>query len=118
MKIGENYILIELPFISPPNDLKDIIFNLQLNGYNVILAHTERYVYYKLKDFEELKQRGVLFQVNLLSLIGYYSPQVKKISEILINKGFIDFAGTDCHNYRHIEILKNCFTDPNWHKLV
>ena len=46
---GNKYILVELPFIHEPNELKEIIFNLQINGYNVVLAHPERYSYYILK---------------------------------------------------------------------
>lgn len=115
---GDNYILIEFPFVGVPNEINEIIFNLQLQGYNVILAHPERYMYYDVKDLQNLKERGVSLQINLLSLIGYYSSEVKNNAARLINKGLVDFVATDCHNRRHIEMLKKCFVNPLWHKLV
>ena len=78
LTFGDNYILVELSFMEAPRNLFDIIFKLQLEGYKVVLAHPERYNYYSLKNYEEFTSRGVLLQINLLSLIGYYSPQIKK----------------------------------------
>ena len=86
----------------------EIIFNLQLAGYNVVLAHPERYLYYGLQDYERLTNKGVLLQLNLLSITGYYSLEVKKQAEKLINADLVSFVGTDCHNMRHIENLKFC----------
>ena len=114
---GAKYILIEFPFMEAPKNIEDIIFQLQLQGYNVVLAHPERYLYYTLKDYEKFTQKGVFLQLNLLSLVGYYSPEVKKQAEKLVNADLISFVGTDCHNMRHAEVLKQCFTNPLWHKL-
>ena len=54
---------------------------------------------------------------HLLSITGYYSPEVKKQAEKLINADLVSFVGTDCHNMKHIENLKLCFIKPLWHKL-
>ena len=117
LTFGSKYILIEFSFIDAPINIDEIIFNLQLSGYNVVLAHPERYLYYGLQDYERLTSKGVLLQLNLLSITGYYSPEVKKQAEKLINADLVSFVGTDCHNMRHIENLKKCFTNPLWHKL-
>ena len=117
LTFGSKYILIEFSFIDAPINIDEIIFNLQLSGYNVVLAHPERYLYYGLQDYERLTDKGVLLQLNLLSIIGYYSPEVKKQAEKLVNADLISFAGTDCHNMRHAEVLKQCFINPLWHKL-
>jgi len=114
---GAKYILIEFPFMEAPKNIEDIIFQLQLQGYNVVLAHPERYLYYTLKDYEKFTQKGVFLQLNLLSLVGYYSTEVKKQAEKLVNADLISFVGTDCHNMRHAQILKECFINPLWHKL-
>ena len=118
LTFGSKYILIEFSFIDAPINIDEIIFNLQLSGYNVVLAHPERYLYYGLQDYERLTSKGVLLQLNLLSITGYYSPQVKKQAEKLINADLVSFVGTDCHNMRQIEHLKECFTNPLWHKLL
>jgi tyrosine-protein phosphatase YwqE len=82
------------------------------------LAHPERYEYYAKKDYEELVARGVLWQINLLSLIGYYSPQVQKKTEKLIDENLVSFVGTDCHNMHHAELYEKCYIQKYWHNLV
>ena len=118
LTFGDNYILVELPFIQAPRNLFEIIFKLQLEGYKLVLAHPERYSYYTIKDYEEFISRGVILQINLLSLVGYYSHQVKKKTESLINAGMVSFVGTDCHNMNHAELYEKCQTQKAWHDLV
>ena len=93
-------------------------FKLQLEGYKVVLAHPERYNYYIQKDYEELVARGVLLQINLLSLIGYYSSQIQKKTKELILNNQVSFVGTDCHNIHHAELYEKCHTKQVWHQLV
>jgi len=118
LTFGDNYILVELSFMQAPRNLFEIIFKLQLEGYKVVLAHPERYNYYTMKDYEEFISRGVILQINFLSLIGYYSPQVKKKTESLINSDMVSLVGTDCHNMNHAELYKKCQTQKSWHDLV
>ena len=118
LTFGDNYILVELSFMQSPRNIFEIIFKLQLEGYKVVLAHPERYNYYTMKDYEEFLSRGVILQINFLSLIGYYSPQVKKKTESLINAGMVRLIGTDCHNMNHAELYEKCQTQKAWHDLV
>jgi protein-tyrosine phosphatase len=118
LTFGDNYILVELSFMQAPRNLFEIIFKLQLEGYKVVLAHPERYNYYTMKDYEEFLSRGVILQINFLSLIGYYSPQVKKKTESLINAGMVRLIGTDCHNMNHAELYEKCQNQKAWHDLV
>ncbi len=39
LTFGDNYILVELSFMQAPNNLFDIIFKLQLEGYKVCLLY-------------------------------------------------------------------------------
>ena len=114
---GSNYLLVELSFVEPPRNLFEIIFKLQLEGYKVVLAHPERYQYFQIKDYQDLLERGVLFQINLLSLIGYYSLQIRNKVEDLIQQNMVSFVGTDCHNIRHAELYKKCQFKKSWHDL-
>jgi len=118
LTFGDNYILVELSFIQAPRNLFEIIFKLQLEGYKVVLAHPERYNYYTIKDYEEFVSRGVILQINSLSLIGYYSPQVKIKTESLIDAGMVRLIGTDCHNMNQAELYEKCQTQKSWHDLV
>ena len=117
LTFGDNYILVELSFMEAPRNLFDIIFKLQLEGYKVVLAHPERYHYFERKDYEDLVSRGVLLQINWLSLIGYYSPQIKNKTEDLIAQNMVSFVGTDCHNMQHAELYKKCQNKQAWHDL-
>ena len=117
LTFGTNYILVELSFVEAPKNLFDIIFKLQLENYKVVLAHPERYHYFQMKDYEELVNRGVLLQINWLSLIGYYSPQIQNKIQDLIAQNRISFLGTDCHNVHHAALYEKCQTKKAWHDL-
>ena len=65
--IKDNYVLVEMSFISEPIGLYEIIYEIKVNGYTPILAHPERYLFLDSKDFYKLKKFGCLFQANLLS---------------------------------------------------
>lgn len=108
LTFGANFILVETGFINKPQMLLDIIFHLEMSGYKPILAHPERYQYLladkTLQD--ELIERNLLFQVNLLSLTGFYSKQVKDFGEMLIERNAVALFGTDCHNARYLDMLE------------
>ena len=118
LTFGSNYILIETSFISAPPNFDDIIFKLQLSGYTPILAHPERFLFLTPKNYESYKSRSVLFQLNALSLVGYYGKAVQQRAQQLVNKNMIDFVGTDCHNQVQASMYHQCFTDKYWHKLA
>lgn len=104
----DNYVLIENQWVQEPLNLEQMIFDLQIKGYQPIFAHPERFDYYhkNIKRLDELHEK-IPFQINLLSLAGYYGKEVQKVAEILLKKGYCDFLGTDAHNMRHIEYLRN-----------
>lgn len=109
LPIKENYILVEMSFISEPLNLFDIIFHLQINGYNPILAHPERYRFWfdNFNKFKKLKDIGCCFQLNLCSLTGYYGKDVALFSDKLLGENLVDFLGSDIHSKKHINELSN-----------
>lgn len=120
LSFSDKYILVELSYFNPHPNLKSFIFNLQVDGYKVILAHPERYTYWfnDFGKFEDLKDRGVFFQLNSVSLAGYYPEPVKKFAEKLIDKGMIDFIGSDAHNMRYLEALEKSLKERSLVKLI
>lgn len=109
LTLKDNYVLVEMSYLNPPLQLYDILFELQIAGYKPILAHPERYLFYHLKfdEYNKLKKAGCLFQLNLLSVTGYYGAGVTKTAEKLLDSNMIDFTGSDVHHERHIEAFKN-----------
>lgn len=109
LTFGENYILVETGFINKPQMLLESFFQLEMAGYKPVFAHPERYQYL-LADKnlqQEILDRGILLQVNMLSLTGFYSRPVKDFAEYLIDTGNVRFLGSDCHNARYLEMLKS-----------
>lgn len=120
LTFGDNYVLFELPFMSEPPNFQEIVFNFQMAGYKPVLAHPERYSYwYEEKEkYEELKAKGILLQLNLLSLIGHYSPQTKKVAENMVDANLIDAVGTDCHRIEHLFMIHDHLNLQHIHKLA
>ncbi|MGS2762137.1 tyrosine-protein phosphatase [Sinomicrobium sp. M5D2P9] len=106
--LKDNYVLVEMSYINPPISLFDILFDLQVAGYTPVLAHPERYVFYheNFEMYHKLKKAGCLLQLNLLSLTSYYGREVNKVAAKLLKQGMLDFIGTDAHNTRHLERLR------------
>ena len=105
LTLKDNYVLVEMSYLNPPIQLFDIIFDLQIAGYKPVLAHPERYTFYH-NDFDQylkLKNSGCLFQLNLLSTVGYYGAAVTQVAEKLLKNGLIDFVGSDVHHKKHID---------------
>lgn len=121
LTLSQNYVLIEISFLNPPDSLEDTIFNLNIAGYKPILAHPERYPYWHhdLEKYQRIKDMGALLQLNMLSLTHYYSESVKKTAEKLVDKGMIDLLGSDMHNERHLEtVTKQVVYEPYLLKLI
>ena len=108
LTIYKNMVLVEFSFIRQPMDLKDKLFQLQIKGYQPIIAHPERYLYFGAhKDvFDELHDMDCVFQLNLLSLCGYYGKKQEELAQYLIKKKYVSLLGSDIHNIRHINILR------------
>lgn len=96
----EDKVLVETSYISPPNKLYEILFSISVSSNIPVIAHPERYLYMKHSDYHKLKNNDCLFQLNLLSLSGYYGKQVVKNAEYLLEQGMYDMAGTDMHNLK------------------
>lgn len=109
LTIRDNWVLVEFSFVSAPMNFKEKIFALQIKGYQPILAHPERYLYFSSdrKIYDKLKDAGCYFQVNLLSLAGYYGKQPQELANYFIKKQQADFLGTDMHHLRHLHVLQS-----------
>ena len=103
LPIGEegNHLLVETSYFTPPYGMDEMLANIQKKGYYIILAHPERYRYMEEKDYKKLKDMGLLFQMNYLSLVGAYGETARKKGEWLLKKGYINYLGSDIHRIGH-----------------
>lgn len=87
------YVLLELSFLNPPLFLKDLIYNLQLEGYVPIIAHAERYSYVK-KNIDyllEFIKMGALIQAN------YSSISKDDTLRTMLERNMVHILATDAH---------------------
>lgn len=119
LTFGNNYVLVETGFMSKPSMLLESFFQLEMAGYQPILAHPERYLYlhHDTELLEAMIDRNMKFQLNLLSITGYYSKPVKKFAERLVDEGLVKLVGTDCHNERYLDHMEKLTEEKYFHKL-
>lgn len=107
LQIGGKYVLVEFSLHQQMMGCDEMIFDMQMKGYEVILAHPERYPYLNVggSRMEQLKNQGVFFQVNVLSLGGFYGEEAKRRAFEMVEGGLVEFLGTDTHNSMYAQAL-------------
>lgn len=118
LTFGTNYLLFETNFFSEPLHLNEFIFNAITHGYKPVLAHPERYQYMTMQKAEELRDRGVLFQLNIPSVVGFYGKPVERMAAKLIDAGWIDLLGSDCHNLLQFQALEAALKNKHFKKAL
>jgi protein-tyrosine phosphatase len=107
LTFGDRMVLTEFSMASPPIDLKQMLFDMRMQDYQPVIAHPERYIYleHSKEFYDELKDAGYLFQLNLMSLAGVYGRSVQQLAHYIAGKGYYDLLGTDLHNQKHLKAL-------------
>ena len=112
----DEHVLIEIPFFGQLKRLNEALFILLNKGHLPILAHPERYTALQtIKEVEYLKHKGAQMQLNALSLIGFYGPEVQKKASLWLQKGLYDLIGTDAHNPLQLRKLKEIHLSKKEH---
>jgi len=120
MTFGDNYLLVEVSYINPPDNVRDILFRAQVLGYKPILAHPERYPFWyrNIEEYQKFHDMGVLLQLNLNSLSGYYGLDAKRVAEKLIDLQIVSALGTDLHHAKHAEFLQKTVNEKYLQKIL
>ena len=99
LTMEDNMLLVETSTWTPPVNFYDLLENVKKAGYRPILAHPERYRYLKEAGYRKLKDMGVKFQMNLPSIVGFYGETANRKAVWLLENGFYDEFGSDCHRF-------------------
>lgn len=84
--------------------VKNAIREVLALEYIPVIAHVERYerlMMNKQEAVNELRTMGALIQVNCGSVIGNAGFRVKRNVKAMLERGWVDFIGTDAHSSRH-----------------
>lgn len=103
--IGDNgkHLLVETSYMNPPYGMDEMVEGAMKLGYDIVLAHPERYRYMDESDYYKWKERGLLFQTNYMSLVGGYGETARRKCEWLLKEGMIDVCGSDVHRLSFFE---------------
>ncbi len=103
-----NHLLVETSYFTPPMRMHETLRKIKSCGYHPLIAHPERYMYMNNDEYRQLREEGIKFQLNLVSLAGGYGRIVKKKAEWLLKEGFYNVCGSDLHCENAIEYIKEC----------
>lgn len=97
---GRPYVLLEFGHAKFPGFLDEILYLLKTENIRPILAHPERYAYLQdnITFIRNLKDRGVLMQINAGSVTGEYGQAVQLFVRKIIKSGLADYLATDMHS--------------------
>lgn len=95
-----NRVLLEFSFTREPEDILDIIYNFNINGYEVIIAHVERYEWMTYDKVVGLRNEGALIQINSNSYLGLTTWKEKRFVKKLLKHNLVDFVASDTHSFR------------------
>ena len=104
LPIGDEgkYLLVETSYYTPPYGMEEMLEKIRKKGFFPILAHPERYRYMEKEDYKKLRNKGLKFQLNFLSLVGGYGEGAQKKSEWLLENDMIDMLGSDIHRLESV----------------
>lgn len=104
---GGKYLMVELPMSGYYPNAEDILTDLIAEGYQIILAHPERYssIQNDFKIAENLFKKGILFQCEFGSYVGKYGRKAKKTAIKLAKNKMIFAFGSDSHRPSHNSFL-------------
>lgn len=111
----DGHILIEMSYYERSREIKEAVFNLQMDGLKPILAHPERYVFYQkvfdrkkgVSELQTLCDMGCALQLNVMSLTGAYGERSMGIVKWLLANDLYSYIGTDVHAVGQIDHFQN-----------
>lgn len=108
LTFAKNHLLIEMSYLQSSINFKPAVEKIKSKMLFPVFAHPERYQYLNTDyaNYLQYKSLDLKFQLNLLSLGGYYGVNAKKMALTLLNSDLYDFMGSDVHSVKHIDALK------------
>ena len=90
-------------------NITEVIYELRLKDYRVIIAHAERYAYVSLDDIRQFRKEGALIQVNAKHFLKQGSKEAQKLTMKLLKHDLIDIVASDMHQKENLMDLKKAY---------
>jgi protein-tyrosine phosphatase len=97
---GSEYLLVEMLPYGEWDLVRRLIFELQLGGYKIVLAHPERVaaLHENYRRAAELRAAGVRLQICVGNLLGRAGASLAKMARRLVRDGLADLLASDAHD--------------------
>lgn len=97
---NSKFVLLEFPY-DIETDIDEICYRVKLAGYYPVIAHVERYTYFRsIEMIEQLKKSGVVITVNSSSVVKKSFPEENKFTKKLLKRRLVDIIASDYHYNR------------------
>lgn len=98
---GTRAVLLEFSTTRAPEDLEEVIYSLNINGYDVIIAHVERYEWMNYDVIAGIRGKHCKIQVNAGALVGKEVSFAKRqLLKKLLKNDLVDYVASDVHSFR------------------
>ncbi len=100
---GSGCVLVEFEPGDDPDLMRESLFSVLDEGFQPILAHTERYrnLAEERDMIRVIREKGVLLQINAYSLVMEQKHVTKGCARWLVENELADFLGSDAHGIKH-----------------
>lgn len=100
---GGRYLLLEPPYAGPAPFIDRMVYDLQLKGYAILLAHPERIGAFQrdIDLLQKLVDQGCLTSVTAASVAGQFGGSVQKFTRELFARGLVHNLASDAHDATH-----------------
>ena len=97
---GSRYLLLEMPELSLPPRIRDLVFAMKVGGITPIITHPERNEVLSRHPslLYELVRGGAYAQVTGASLTGLFGSAIKRAAEMMVSKGLVQIIASDAHD--------------------
>ena len=92
------FVLVETPYTPLPHHFEELLFELELRGAGILLAHPERNPTFQddVNRLASLVERGVLLQVTASSLVAGRS-RAGRAARTLVHRRLVHVIASDAH---------------------
>jgi protein-tyrosine phosphatase len=93
-------VLVESPYGRATDMLEHVLFDLQVRGYQPLLAHPERAPSFQSDParLERLVEAGILCSVTAGSMLGRFGSSVTRFTARLFRDGLVHDVASDAHD--------------------